>query len=70
MARFDYDGDTLRLQHLGQRESNLLGEALLDLESTREHLGNTGKFRETDDAAVRDVADVHLLKSAKNYYVS
>ena len=53
-------GDALRLQHLGERERDLLGQALLDLQAAREHLGDAGELGEPDHAPVGDVADVHL----------
>lgn len=62
MARFDYNGDSLRLEHLRKCESDLLGEAFLDLESSCEHLSDARKLGETNDSAVGDVAYVHLLR--------
>jgi len=60
MARFDDDGDALWLEHLREGERDLLGEALLDLETTSKHFGNAGEFGKADDAAVGNVANVHL----------
>lgn len=60
MAGFDDDGDALGLQHFGEGESDLFGQAFLDLEAAREHFGDAGELGEADDAAVGDVADVHL----------
>lgn len=64
MARLNHDSDTLRLEHLREGECNLLGESLLDLQAAGKHLSDTGELGETDDAAVGDVSNVHLLKSA------
>lgn len=44
MARFDYDGDALWLQHFGKGEGDLLGKTFLDLEAAGEHLGNAGEL--------------------------
>lgn len=60
MAGLDNDGDALGLQHLGEGEGDLLGQAFLDLQAAREHFGDAGELGEADDAAVGDVADVHL----------
>lgn len=60
VAGLDDHGDALRLQHLGERERDLLGQALLDLQAARKHLGNAGELGEADYAPVGDVADVHL----------
>jgi hypothetical protein len=56
----DDDGDTLRLKHFGEGKGDLLREAFLDLETAGEHFGDAGELRETNDAAIGDVADVHL----------
>lgn len=60
MARFDYNCDTLWLKHLREGESDLLGEALLYLETASKHFGDTSELGQTDYATVRDVADMHL----------
>jgi hypothetical protein len=60
MAGLDDDGNALGLEHLGEGEGDLLGETLLYLEATGEHFGNASELGEADDAAVRDVSDVHL----------
>ena len=62
MARFDYNCDTLWLKHLREGESDLFGEALLYLETASKHFGDTSELGQTDHAAVRDVADMHLYK--------
>lgn len=54
------DRDTLRLEDLGDGERDLLRQPFLDLETTREHFGETGEFGKADDATIRDVANVHL----------
>ena len=76
MTRFHDNGYALRLQDFGDCESHLLCQPLLDLESTGEHLRETGQFGETqyssyDQSAIPkvvvfwqhtvwDVAYVHL----------
>lgn len=60
MAALNDDGNTLRLKDLADGERNLLGETLLDLKTAGEHFGDAGELAEAEDAAVGDVADVHL----------
>lgn len=60
MTGLDYDGDTLGLQDFGEGQGDLLGQALLHLKTTGEHFGNAGQFREANDSAVGNVANVHL----------
>jgi hypothetical protein len=60
MARFDYNGDTLWLKHFREGKRNLLGKALLYLETASEHFGDASELGKADDATVRDVADMHL----------
>lgn len=60
VGRFHDDSDTSRLENLRYSQSNLLGQSLLDLKSAGEHLGQASQFGEAEDAAIRDVADMHL----------
>jgi hypothetical protein len=60
MAALDDDSNALWLKHLREGKRDLLSEALLYLEAAGEHFGDAGEFGEADDAAVGDVADVHL----------
>lgn len=60
MARFHDDGDTLWLEDFGQSKGDLFGQTLLNLQSAREHLGDTCQLGEAEDAAVGDITDVHL----------
>jgi hypothetical protein len=60
MARLYYDGDTLRLEHLGNGNGNLFCKAFLYLESAGERLGDSSELGEPDHSAVGDVANVHL----------
>jgi hypothetical protein len=62
MARFDDDSDTLWLEHLREGERDLLCKALLYLEAACEHFRDAGELGEANDAAVRNVADVHLKR--------
>lgn len=61
MTGLDHNGHTLWLQHFGKSQSDLLGEALLYLQSTREHLSDSSELGQPDHAAIGDVADVHLF---------
>lgn len=54
------DGDALGLEDLHDGVGDLLGEALLDLKATGEHLGDARELGEADDGIRGDVADVHL----------
>lgn len=60
VARLHDHADSQRLQDLGDRQRNLLGQSLLDLQSAREHFRQTSQFRKTKDSTVRDVSDMHL----------
>lgn len=60
MGRFHDNTDTAGLQDFGYGESDLLGQALLNLQSAGEHFGQAGQFRKTEDTAIRDVSDMHL----------
>jgi aspartate carbamoyltransferase catalytic subunit len=42
VGRFHDNRNTTRLENLGDGQSDLLGQALLDLETTGEHLGQAG----------------------------
>ena len=48
----------MRLQHLHDGVGNLVGEPLLNLQPTGEHLHDPGELGETDDLAVGDIGDV------------
>lgn len=61
VGRLHDDTDTAGLQDLGNSKSNLLSQALLNLQSAREHLGQTSQLGEAKDTAIRDVSDVHLF---------
>ena len=63
VAGFHDDSNALWLKDFRQGESDLFGQTLLDLESAREHLGNTGQLREAENAAIGNVTNVHLHKS-------
>ncbi|KAF5136310.1 hypothetical protein E5D57_000070 [Metarhizium anisopliae] len=62
VARLHDDGDALGPQDLEDGVGHLLGEALLDLQAARKHLGDAGQLGDADDGVVRDVADVHLAR--------
>ena len=57
---FHNNPDTTWLENFRDCQSNLLGQALLNLKSAGEHLSQASKLRESEDTAIRDIADVHL----------
>lgn len=63
MARLYYNGDAFWLEYLRKGESYLFCKSFLYLESTGEHLGNSGELGESDHSVVGDVANVYLLDS-------
>jgi hypothetical protein len=60
VAALHDNSDTLRLQHFCECQSHLFGKPLLYLQSPRKHLCYSSQLREADDAAIRDITDVHL----------
>ena len=60
MARLHDDGDALGLEDLHDGVGDFLGQAFLDLEAARVHLGDAGELGEADDGVGGDVANVHL----------
>lgn len=60
MRRFHDDTDTTRLQDFGDSKSHLFSQALLDLQSAGEHLGQTGQLGKTKDTTIWDVSNMHL----------
>lgn len=53
--------NALRFQNFCNGESDLFGQSFLYLKTTGEHLSESCKFREANDSAVGDVANVHLI---------
>lgn len=68
MARFDDYCYSSWIKNLVKSKSHLFGESLLDLESAREHIGNSCEFGEPDDPLSRNISDVHLSLSAMTAY--
>ena len=62
MLRFDHYGDPLRGSGSGNRFSDLLGEALLDLEAPREGFNDAWDFAQPDHLLVRQVANMAMTK--------
>jgi hypothetical protein len=60
MAGFYYDCYALGLKHLGECEGDLFRQTFLDLQSPREHLGDSGELRETNHSTIGDISNVHL----------
>lgn len=58
---FHDDTHATGLQDLRNGKSNLLSQALLNLQSAREHLSQASQFGEAEDTAIRDVTDMHLF---------
>src|SRR5581483_2211783 len=58
MLRLDDHTDTARTQFLFKRQSDLLGQPLLDLQAPGEHVDHARHFGESDDAPVRNVGHV------------
>jgi hypothetical protein len=62
MGRFHDDTNAAGLQNLRDGKGNLLSQALLNLQSAREHLSQASQLGEAEDTAIRDVSDMHLFK--------
>jgi len=60
MGALHDDRDTLRLEDLRDGHGDLLRETFLQLQTTRKHLGDTCKLRQSQDLPVGNVADVHF----------
>jgi hypothetical protein len=59
-----HDGHAPGFDRLLYAEGNLLGEALLDLQTAAERLSDARKLREAEDKPIRDVPDGDLRGEA------
>jgi hypothetical protein len=60
MSRLDYHGNALGLEHFRKCKGDLLRQTFLYLEATSKHFCNSCELGEADNAAVGNVAYVHL----------
>ena len=66
VAGLDDDGDAFRLQGLLNAVTDLLGEALLDLQAAGEGVDDPRNLAEANNGAVGDVRDMSLAKKRKH----
>src|SRR5579864_9375670 len=66
VARLNDHADTLGLDDFLDSLCDLGGEALLDLQATREEFDQAWNFAEADDFAVRNVSHVHLSEERQH----
>lgn len=62
---FHHNGDTARFDGLLYGNSNLFGEALLDLQTATESLRYASKLGNSKDEFVRDIGDSNLVLRLK-----
>lgn len=60
MRAFHDNPYALRLKHIKNKMSNLLGQQLLDLRSSREHLSQSSQFGKANHPAIGNITDVYL----------
>src|SRR5436190_15278449 len=58
VVRLDDDANTLRLEDVVDRARDLLGEPLLDLEPTREHLDESRQLAQPHNLSRGDIGDM------------
>ena len=66
MARLDDYSYALGFDDFLDGLGDLCGEALLNLQTAREHFDQARDFAQADDPAVRDVGDVHLAEKRQH----
>ena len=60
VARLHYHCHSLGLENLHDCVCNIFCQALLDLETSGEHVCDSREFRDTDNVSIRDISNVHL----------